>query len=301
VTPKGSVKRSAPTRPAASRPARLLARAVSIVGQRVGLMPIRLRLALTFAGVMIVLFGVLFLILYTRYAAGLDTGIASSLETRAADLAVIASESDARLAAHPILPERSGGFAQILDANGQVLASTPGLAGRSLLSASQRARTLQAPLSVEVAGSAALRAYRVPQLSSSGPAASGTTQSNANANVLVVGVSLADRNHALASLQTLLFVGGPIALLIACLAGYLVAASALEPVESMRSRAARMFRFESNERLPVSPARDEIRALARGAPRRGQLGARGGPPADVVDRGPARARADRSGAAPDPP
>jgi signal transduction histidine kinase len=244
-------------------PKRLFSRAVDAVGHRFNLMPIRLRLALTFAGVMIVLFGVLFLVLYTRYADGLDTGIASSLETRAADLAVIASESDARLQAHPNLPERSGGFAQIIDADGQVLAATPQLAGRSLLSPAQLSRTLVGPLSVEVAGSAALRAYRVPQLSSSGPGAQGTAQSLAGANVLVVGVSLADRNHALASLQTLLFVGGPIALLIACLAGYLVAASALEPVERMRSRAARMFRFESNERLPVSPAHDEIRALGQ--------------------------------------
>lgn len=244
-------------------PKRTLARTVEAIGHRINLMPIRLRLALTFAAVMIVLFGVLFLVLYTRYADGLDAGIASSLETRAADLAVIAAESDARLAAHPVLPERSGGFAQILDANGRVLASTPGLAVRSLLTPSQLARTRVAPVNVEVAGSAALRAYRVPQLASSGSGTRNAVQSDADGNVLVVGESLADRNHALASLQTLLFVGGPIALLIACLAGYLVAASALEPVERMRSRAARMFRFESNERLPVSPARDEIRALGQ--------------------------------------
>jgi two-component system OmpR family sensor kinase len=244
-------------------PKRLLSRAVDVVGQRVNLMPIRLRLALTFAGVMIVLFGVLFLVLYTSYANGLDAGIKSSLETGAADLAVIASESDARLQAHPVLPERSGGFAQIIDADGQVLASTAGLKSSSLLSPAQLTQTLRGTVSIEVAGSAALRAYRVPQLAASGSGAQGTAQSDANANVLVVGESLADRNHALASLQTLLFVGGPIALLIACLAGYLVAASALEPVESMRSRAARMFRFESNERLPVSPARDEIQALGK--------------------------------------
>ncbi|HWE33441.1 MAG TPA: ATP-binding protein [Solirubrobacteraceae bacterium] len=244
-------------------PKRLLARTVDAIGHRFNLMPIRLRLALTFAGVMIVLFGVLFLVLYTRYADGLDAGISTSLKSRAADLAVIASESDARLAAHPVLPAASGGYAQIIDADGQVLAATPQLAGRSLLSPAQFARTLHGPLYVEVAGSAALQAYRVPQLTVSGPGARGAVQSEAAANVLVVGESLADRNHALASLQTLLFVGGPIALLIACLAGYLVAASALEPVERMRSRAARMFRFESNERLPVSPARDEIRALGQ--------------------------------------
>jgi signal transduction histidine kinase len=215
-------------------------------------MPIRLRLALTFAGVMVVLFGVLFLLLYTRYAAGLDDAITSSLNTEAADVGVIA-ENNARLAAHPVLPESDGGFAQILDRNG-VLSATPGVEDRSLLSPSQFAAALRGTVTIERDG-AEMRASRVPLLGSSaglGPVAD---------KVVVVGVSLADRNQALETLQTVLFVGGPIALLLACAAGYLVAARALAPVESMRQRAARMFRFESGERLPVPQARDELRAL----------------------------------------
>jgi two-component system, OmpR family, sensor kinase len=80
-------------------------------------------------------------------------------------------------------------------------------------------------------------------------------------HVLVVGVSLADRNRALASLRRLAFIGGPIALLIACAAGYVVAAKALAPVESIRRRAAHIYGFESHERLPVPAARDEIQRL----------------------------------------
>lgn len=218
----------------------------SALGARLSRTPIRLKLALTFAGVMVVLFGVLFLLLYVRYAAGLDAGIKSSLENRAADLAAVASGRDSQVGNHPVLPEGSGGFAQILDPHGHVLAYTPGLAARPLLSAGELVRAGHGPISLQQDGEVQLRAAPVGRSSP---------------NVVVVGVSLADRNSALAALRRLLFVGGPIALLLACAAGYAVAAKALAPVERMRRRAARMSRFESRERLPVPPSRDEIQRL----------------------------------------
>jgi signal transduction histidine kinase len=221
-------------------------------------MPIRLKLAGTFAGVMVVLFGVMFLVLYEEYAAGLDNSIRASLVTRAADLAVIASESDARLRAHRVLPQGSGGFAQIVDPTGEVLATTPGVGDRLLLSRPQLAAAAggDGAVTVDVGERAVLRAYRVP--------VTGTSRADRlgkNANVLIVGVSLANRNHELNQLQTLMFFGGPIALLLACFAGYVVAAKALAPVESMRRRAAALAGGEPEERLPVPPARDEIRRL----------------------------------------
>ncbi|HWC85677.1 MAG TPA: ATP-binding protein [Solirubrobacteraceae bacterium] len=218
------------------------------VGARINCVPIRLKLALTFAGVMIVLFGVLFLLLYIQFAAGLDAGIKSSLETRAADLSAVAGQSDRVLSTHSQLPEGSGGFAQIVDPEGHVLASTPDLGDRSLLSAGELARAARGRVDVNQGERIQLLAYR--------PAPS-------SPNVLVVGVSTADRDSALASLQRLLFIGGPIALLIACFAGYVVAARALGPVESMRRRAARLCGFGSDERLPVPPARDEIQRLGQ--------------------------------------
>jgi signal transduction histidine kinase len=79
---------------------------------------------------------------------------------------------------------------------------------------------------------------------------------------VVVGASLAQRNAALADLARILLVGGPIALLLASLAGYGVAAGALRPVEHMRRRAAELFASGgSGRRLPVPPARDELAAL----------------------------------------
>jgi signal transduction histidine kinase len=78
--------------------------------------------------------------------------------------------------------------------------------------------------------------------------------------VVVVGESLEQRRRALEGLHTLLAIGGPLALLVASLAGYAVAAAALRPVERMRRRAAELT-GEAEGRLPVPPSRDEIARL----------------------------------------
>src|SRR5262249_59028254 len=56
--------------------------------------------------------------------------------------------------------------------------------------------------------------------------------------VLVVGATLADRSETLASFRDELVVAGPVALLLACAAGYLLAGLSLRQVEAMRRRAA---------------------------------------------------------------
>jgi signal transduction histidine kinase len=79
--------------------------------------------------------------------------------------------------------------------------------------------------------------------------------------IVVVGSSLSDRDEALANLATLMLIGGPVALLLASLAGYWVTGTALRPVEAMRLRAARISASEPDERLPLPESRDEIRRL----------------------------------------
>jgi signal transduction histidine kinase len=58
-----------------------------------------------------------------------------------------------------------------------------------------------------------------------------------------------------------LLTGGPIALLLAGLAGYGLASAALRPVGAMRAEAAEISRLGSGRRLPVPPGRDELAAL----------------------------------------
>ena len=78
--------------------------------------------------------------------------------------------------------------------------------------------------------------------------------------MIVVGSSLGDRDEALDGLARLLLIGGPVALLLASLAGYGMAAAALRPVDAMRRRAAEIS-SEPGERLPVPEADDELRRL----------------------------------------
>ncbi|MFL5840264.1 MAG: sensor histidine kinase, partial [Thermoleophilaceae bacterium] len=58
-----------------------------------------------------------------------------------------------------------------------------------------------------------------------------------------------------------LLIGVPLALLLASVAGVGLAAGALRPVERMRSRAATISAAETDARLPLPEARDEIRRL----------------------------------------
>src|SRR4029077_16727451 len=79
--------------------------------------------------------------------------------------------------------------------------------------------------------------------------------------ILVVGATLEHRNDTLTSLKAAFLVGGPIALLLLSLGGYLLAGAALRPIESMRRRAAVITAATPGERLPVSPARGEVGRL----------------------------------------
>jgi signal transduction histidine kinase len=79
---------------------------------------------------------------------------------------------------------------------------------------------------------------------------------------LVAATSLAARDEALDRLARELFVGAPLALAIAILGGYLVAAAALRPVDAMRARAADITASTPGRRLPVPEARDELSRLA---------------------------------------
>jgi signal transduction histidine kinase len=78
---------------------------------------------------------------------------------------------------------------------------------------------------------------------------------------LVVGAPLEDRDEALSSLLAQLLIGGPIALLLSSIAGYLLAGAALRPVEAMRRRAAEISADTAGRRLPLPAARDEIARL----------------------------------------
>jgi signal transduction histidine kinase len=206
---------------------------------------IRLKLTLAFAGVSAVLLGGLALALYVAFEAGLDGGIDRSLQARAAELGALARSTRPSLAARPPLAESSGAFAEILSARGVVLDATAGLRHTPLLSPRALAALHGSTL---LGGRDNSRLLARPLRGTRG-------------EVIVVGVSLAQRDHALNVLGDLLFIGGPLMLLLSSGAAYLVAANALAPVERMRRRAAEISGSERGARLPVPVSNDVLSRL----------------------------------------
>ena len=74
--------------------------------------------------------------------------------------------------------------------------------------------------------------------------------------MLVVGATRENNPETLSSFRNELLIAGPVALILATLAGYLLAGAALRPVESMRRRAAPISAETPGERLPVPRDRE---------------------------------------------
>ena len=188
--------------------------------------------------------------LYARLAGSLDRTLDQGLRARADDVAALAGEAGTGLGGGTgRLVEAEESFAQILGADGRILDATPEVAGAPLLSGAELERARDGAV---LLGRRELPGFEEPVRVRARPAGD---------VVVVVGAALDDRDDALASLRTQLAIGGPVALLLAALAGYALSAAALRPVESMRRRAEAISAGEAGARLPVPPAGDEIARL----------------------------------------
>lgn len=216
--------------------------------------PIRIKLTLAFAIVMMAVLASAGLFLYLSLAASLDKTINQGLYARAADVSTLVREADSGLrdSGRSTLSKQSENFAQILTVRGRVVDATPGYKLNDLLTA----RELQA---------AARRTTLIDNAKDKTEGAVRLLATPVNAQdlhrVVLVGTALEQRQNTLNTLRGLLFVGGGLALLLASLAGYLVAAAALRPVESMRKRAETISGETAGVRLPLPNAEDEIQRL----------------------------------------
>ena len=185
-------------------------------------LPIRLRLTLAFALAMALVLAATGAFLYFRLQSSLDEGIDEGLEVLSAQVAADV-QSGRPVGDTPIPPDER--FIQVLASDGRVLEATPrGFAGP--------ARTIE-------------RSVESPD----------------GQVIVVIGAALEDRDETLAGFLTELLLIGPVALLVASLLGYAIAAAALRPVESMRAEAAVISGAEPGRRLPLPRSRDEIRRL----------------------------------------
>jgi signal transduction histidine kinase len=206
--------------------------------------PIRTRLTLAFALAMAVVFAATGLFLYLRLGSALDRTIDQGLRARATVVTALAQQADAGLRAS------NNGFAQMIGTQGAIIDWTPGLTRRSLLSASQLSSARQGQrFFVGTLNGEQVRLLAVP------------VTAQGQRVVVVVGASLQPREAALADLRGQLLIGGPIALMLASLAAYFLAAAALRPVERMGERAATISAASPGRRLPVPRPDDEIARL----------------------------------------
>ena len=214
--------------------------------------PIRVRLTLVFAIAIALVLAGTGLFLYLRLASGLDQTINQGLRARGADVSALVQQADTGLREAQQAAGPSAGFAQVLLARGGLLDWTTGLSGQSLLTKSELALANRGASF----SSTTLRGEHVRLL------AFPLHAQNKNL-VVVVGASLESRLNALDDLRTQLLLGGPIALLLASLAGYFLAGAALRPVERMGEQAATISAASPGRRLPVPPAEDELARLGR--------------------------------------
>jgi heavy metal sensor kinase len=205
-------------------------------------LPIRIRLALAFALVMALVFGAVGAVLYVRLGDTLDERIADTLEARTTALAATFDVTS------PVVSGEEG-LAQVLEADGSLVAGSGGAAADSaLLTAGQfeDARVGSVVFDTEVSG-VDFRVWATP----------------ADDRIVVVGEPLDDRDEALDGLLAQLLVVLPVALLVSSVIGYLVAGAALRPVEDMRRRASEISADTPDRRLPLPRAQDEVHRLGR--------------------------------------
>jgi two-component system, OmpR family, sensor kinase len=217
--------------------------------------PIRLRVTLAFTVAMAIVLVAIGFFLYNRLEARLDESINNGLHSRAGEVTALARAAEKNLGAShgASLIERDESFAQVLTTGGQILDSTPQLRDRAVLSRAQLARAATEPSFFERSG--------LPGIDTNARLLAAPVKTPSGKLVVAVGSSLGDRNDALDGLVTLFLIGGPIALFITSLVGYMAAGAALRPVEAMRQRAAAISAGGPHERLPIPPARDQLQRL----------------------------------------
>jgi two-component system OmpR family sensor kinase len=209
-------------------------------------LPVRVRVTLALAGVAAVALGALSLFAYLQLASTLDSTIDQDLRTRAADLAPLVQRGG------PVLASTEETFAEV---------------GGTRLSAADRARAERGAVFVDGRrGGDPVRMLATP----------------VGGRILVVGTAVDDRGAALLVLAVLLLVGGPVALVIASLAGYGTASARLR---SALERERRLVADASHElRTPLAILRAELELAQRPGRSRDELQAAVRSAAEEADR-----------------
>jgi signal transduction histidine kinase len=204
---------------------------------------------------MALLLGALGLFLYLRLGATLNATVDRGLRSRTGDLTALIRQADSGLAeaGRSPLTQRGESLAQILDTHGKVLDAAPPLRPRALLNPAEVRRATRGTMFIKHSSSP-IEAEPVRLLAT-------PIRAQGRRVIIVVGASLGPTERAQQDLRGLLLIGGPVALLLAALAGYGAAAASLRPVELMRRRAREIQATRPGRRLPVPASNDEVARL----------------------------------------
>ncbi len=221
---------------------------------------LRIRVALAFLLTTALAMLALGVFVHLRVSSALEEGLRDQLETELDRLLVVPASERAA-----VLGQVSGDVhVQLLDAEGDLLASSPEVPGRMV-----------DPDEVGTGYSdARIRVYDdfYDEDDDEGEPDEGEPLEieredvvvyvrNDGDQVLVVATSRQDADRAVAAVRRQLLISGPVALAVAGLLGYFVAGLGLRPIERMRARAATISSRSAGERLPV-PHAAELRRLA---------------------------------------
>jgi heavy metal sensor kinase len=216
---------------------------------------IRIRVTAAFAVAMAAVLAASGLFLYLRLSSHLGLALDRELRLRAQDLGALVHDPNTSLATDSAsrFVERGESYAQLISRSGAVVDATRPLGRTPLLTRSELAAAVRAPVYLDEP--------RVPGLDEPSRVLATTVRRDGRPLVLAVGATLQDRAETLASFRDELLIAGPLALIFASTAGYFLAGLSLRPVESMRRRAAAISAETPGERLPVPPTGDELERL----------------------------------------
>ena len=218
-------------------------------------LPIRVRITAAFAVAMAAVLAVSGWFLYARLDSHLALALDRELQLRSQDLATLVRQPNASLADDNTgrFIERGESYAELIDSDGRVVNATRPLGATLLLDAMQlrsaRRKTIYADRSA------------IPGLDEPSRLLAAPVTRAGSRLVLVVGTTRQDNTETLAAFRDELLIAGPVALLLASLAGYLLAGLSLRQVDSMRRRAAAVSADNPGERLPVPRTGDELERL----------------------------------------
>lgn len=205
--------------------------------------PIRIRLTLSFAAAMAVVFAAVGLFVYHRVANELLGTVDQALVGQARE-ATSSGSVDADTGSGPTFAQQFGPLGQLR--HSQPLQLRP-LVGRAIVARALSGRRVWSDLDLPHRhGEWRVLALPVPGRN----------------RVEVLARSLEPRDDSLDHLRHELLIFLPLALLAASLGGYALTARALHPVELLRRRAEAVLPGEPS-RLPVPPAGDEVSRLAQ--------------------------------------